>query len=499
MGDSAAWDAIAADAIVVGAGPAGAVAARRLAEAGLDVLALEAGPDLRAHPAAPLPAWRLPLWEEENGGAVSPARRIPADDGAAGAGVAQVWRGRGPGGSAAINGAAWTPADPRALERWPGSEGEGWPERYARGLERAEATMRPVAVPASTLAGALADALGRPLEPGRLTIASEAGQQSGSQASLGTSPEGSRRNPWTAYAPESAGARLRCGARVRSLLLSGGGRPRVGGVLLDDGSRLIAQSVVLAAGAIDTARLLRAAAAELEDRRLGGPAELLAAAGTNAREHPEILVDVPAALAAELRRPDPPGILCGRIPLDIAGRRLEVRPYEVPFDVAVAGPTVGASSGLSAGVPAGPLADSGVPLQVGVALLDPRSASVVDERAVRLSDRPDASDAVALGAGAEAIGAALVEIAGLRGMERRGPGGGELRRHRGYSQHLYGTAPMGITTDVEGRVPGLEGLRIVDASVIPTGPGLGIGAGPYASVLAVAEELSTQLAGELAG
>ena len=58
---------------------------------------------------------------------------------------------------------------------------------------------------------------------------------------------------------------------------------------------------------------------------------------------------------------------------------------------------------------------------------------------------------------------------------------------------------MGITTDVEGHVPGLEGLWIVDASVIPTGPGMGIGAGPYASVVAVAEALSEQFLGEVAG
>ena len=433
------------DVIVVGAGPAGAVVARRLAEAGADVLVLEAGPDTRD--LRRLPALTLPLHAEDPRARPIDAR-VPSGD------PLGLWRGRGPGGSGAINGAAWTPAPREVIETWTGFD----PRRYDDGLARAEAVMAPAEVSASPLAEELANTLGIPLQPGRLTI--ETG--------------GERRDPWTAYAPEPAGARLRCDARVRELILSPAtpdgphSSTSVGGVVLDDGERLGSPAVVLAAGAIDTAHLLLGAADNAATMMDPAHNAALRSVGADAREHPEVLLDVPAPLHAMLSA-SPQGILGARIPLAIGGRRLEIRPYETAFHKAI--------PGLPKMAP-----------QIGIALLDPRSASTVDA-AVRLEARPDASDRQALDAGAELVSGALSTLAGGRGR----PAGEEVRRHTGYSQHLYGTAAMGTVTDAGGRIEGLGGLRVADASILPPG----LGAGPYASVFAVAEAVSESIASDM--
>lgn len=435
------------DVIVVGAGPAGAVVSRRVAEADAEVLVLEAGPDTRD--LSRLPALTLPLSTDD-------PRTRPIDASVPGGEAARIWRGRGPGGSGAINGAAWTSVPREVVETWTGFD----PDRYDAGLARAEAVMAPAVVPASPLAEELADALGEPLQPGRLTI----------------EPGGERRDPWAAYAPESAGARLRCDAHVQELALSPGtpagsrSSTQVEGVVLDDGERLGAPVVVLAAGAIDTARLLRGAAAA-PSAMDPAVAAALRSVGTDAREHPEVLLDVPAPLRALLAE-SPKGILGARITLALGGRRLEIRPYEASFHSAIPG-----------------LPD--MPPQIGIALLDPRSASTADEADVHLEARPDATDREALDAGAGLVSEALSTLATGRG----GPAGGGVRRHTGYSQHLYATAPMGKVTDADGRIAGLGGLRIADASILPPG----LGAGPYASVFAVAEALAESLAADIRG
>jgi choline dehydrogenase-like flavoprotein len=57
------------------------------------------------------------------------------------------------------------------------------------------------------------------------------------------------------------------------------------------------------------------------------------------------------------------------------------------------------------------------------------------------------------------------------------------------SQHLTGSAAIGEVVDDSGRVLGVAGLRVADASVFPSIPGCG----PYYSVLAVAEDLASRM------
>ena len=69
------------------------------------------------------------------------------------------------------------------------------------------------------------------------------------------------------------------------------------------------------------------------------------------------------------------------------------------------------------------------------------------------------------------------------------------------SWHLIGTARMGPATDPGAvvddrlRVHGIEGLRVVDASVMPTSPS----ANTFAATIMIAEKASDMIASDLAG
>lgn len=98
---------------------------------------------------------------------------------------------------------------------------------------------------------------------------------------------------------------------------------------------------------------------------------------------------------------------------------------------------------------------------------------------VVLDARPDSRDA-----------AALDEVAALVG-ERLGLDASPVVST---SQHLSGSARIGEVVDDSGRVLGVGGLRVADASVFPTLPLRG----PYYSVLAVAEDLAARMVSEQA-
>jgi choline dehydrogenase-like flavoprotein len=66
----------------------------------------------------------------------------------------------------------------------------------------------------------------------------------------------------------------------------------------------------------------------------------------------------------------------------------------------------------------------------------------------------------------------------------------ERRAHTLY--HPVGTCAMGSVVDDELRVIGLEGLRVVDASVMPTMPSANLNA----SVLMIAEKASDMIRGK---
>lgn len=423
----------AADVVVVGAGPAGCVMARRLAEAGRDVILLEAGSER-----APTRAGVLDI-----GPASRVITRYRADLGGAGFGSTgpELPRGRTLGGSGAVNGGYCTPARPSDLAGW----GADWPRRYAVGLARATERLRPRLVPAGPVAARVAAAF-----PGRVSAIAQARR------------DGRRVTAFDAWDPAGAGVRVLTGSPVRELRWSGGRTGgRCEGVVLDDDEEITAREVILCAGSIGTAEvLLRSGIGP----RSGHPV------GRSTQEHPEVLLDLPPDWGPGEGDPlVPPPLLSHVVRLGLPGptglAEVEVRPYSVPIHRVI--------PGLDP-----------QPHRIGVALMNPVGRGHVREgssggdgpRVVLADDPRDAS--------------ALDQAAGMVADRLGIPGGGPRPAPvPSTSQHLAGSARIGEVVDDSGRVLGCEGMRVADASVFPVLPRCG----PYLSVLAVAEDLAARV------
>lgn len=427
-----------ADVVVVGAGPAGCVMARRLAEAGADVLLLEAGSTT-----ASTRAGLLDIGPRSQ--VVSHHRATLGDT------TLELPRGRTLGGSGAVNGGYCTPARPADLVEW----GPGWPRRYAVGLARAAERLRPGLAPMGPVAARVAAAF-----PGRV-------------AAIGQARRGARRvTAYDAWDPAGAGARVRTGSTVRGLRWAGGRvAGRCDGVVLDDDEEITARHVVLCAGAIGTAALLTGAGIGSSS---GHPV------GHGVQEHPELLLDLPTDAVSDVvpGPTPPPGTPAGLAPLlshvvrlglsetgvgtapaDAGAPEIEIRPYAVPLHHVI--------PGLSE-----------VPHRIGIALMNPVGRGrVFGDGTVALPADPH--DTAVLNRAVEYV----AERLRLDGSVTAST-----------SQHLSGSARIGQVLDDSGRVLGVEGLRVADASALPSLPRCG----PYYSVLAVAEVLAARVVAERA-
>lgn len=429
-----AHQAHGADVVVVGAGPAGCVMSRRLAEAGADVLLLEAGAEVASRRAGLLD--------------VGPESRVvdqfPAELGGE---ALDLPRGRALGGSGAVNGGYCAPARPADLEAW----GADWPRRYAVGLARAAERLRPHVPPADPVAAWVSAAF-----PGAASYIAQASH-------------GDRRvTAFDAWDPPGAGVRVVSGAPVRELRWAGG---RVGGrcdgVVLDDDEEVGARTVILCAGAIGTASVLSTSGI---GSATGHPV------GRRTEEHPEVLLDLPTAPSGVRSSPGTlplttpgtfPPLLSRVVRLELpttAGvAEVEVRPYAVPMHRVI--------PGLDP-----------QPHRIGVALMNAAGRG-------ELRPGPDGRTRVVLDAHPDARDdAVLAEAAALVGDRLSLDAPPVVST----SQHLSGSARIGEVVDDSGRVLDVDGLRLADASVFPTLPGRG----PYYSVLAVAEDLAARVAAE---
>ncbi|MFV0260616.1 MAG: GMC family oxidoreductase N-terminal domain-containing protein [Acidimicrobiales bacterium] len=287
------------DAVVVGAGAAGSVAAARLAAAGWRVALVEAGPGA-AEPDPVVSSFET-LGAVDAPGRAWPDRLVGAD------GLSHRYhQGRGLGGGGAVNALVAMTGEPLTYAPW-AAVGEDWAwEAVARSMgELWAAWPNAVASPGPLGRAALASAAaddGR----GRAASSVDPGPWTSAPAALFAGPAG-RITPFDALGvrvvpaggagadPVAASGPVVdgwLGRTVRRLAVSG---RRVTGVELDDGTVLSGRQVVVAAGALRTPGLLVRSGVLPSDR------------SRPVWDHPAAVLAVPLRPAARIgAEPSPP-------------------------------------------------------------------------------------------------------------------------------------------------------------------------------------------------
>ncbi|MBL1099719.1 GMC family oxidoreductase [Streptomyces coffeae] len=253
-----AWPArTTTDAVVIGSGAGGAMAARTLARFGLRVVVLEEG----HHHSTDSFGKRTPLdrFTElyRDGGATvavgNPPLLLPV--------------GRAVGGTTVVNSGTCYRTPDHVLDRWRRTFGFELADRFDTALDEAEKTVRVATQPVEVLGnnGLLAligaERLGWQASPLRRNAP---GCKGSCQCVVGC-PTGAKQSVQLSVLPDACahGARIVTGARVRRILVERDrpGGPRAAGVQVrrEDGDtfEILAPLVVVAAGALETPPLLR--------------------------------------------------------------------------------------------------------------------------------------------------------------------------------------------------------------------------------------------------
>ena len=450
------------DVLVVGGGSAGCVLAARLTEdPARTVLLLEPGA-LHVHDWPPqlldaglVPAGHAETWQHTS--ALTPDR------------TGYLSRGRVVGGSGAVNGAYFVRATPADVDAWPGlgfdellpsfvrseSDPLGGPRHGTHGPVP---VARPTQLhPLSTRFVAACRATG---------FADEPDKNAGAAPGIGPLPRnvrGSTRvNMAMAYLVPALGRpnlQVRAGAEVARVLVREG---RATGVELVGGAHVHAEQVVLCAGAIGSAAIvLRSGIGPARElRALGLDVHADLPVGRGFSDHPDVAVaDVHAEKG--MRAPGAPAL-----EVTLNTPTVELRPYTAGFDQLVPG------SG------AGPRPC------VGVALVAPDSRGTLRLRTTDPADAPEIAHHYLTSARDRERLADGVRLAHeLLGQAPPVHVGAWVRQNLGTSQHLVGTCALGTVVDAGFRVRGVDGLRVVDAAVVPVVPSRG----PHATVVALAE------------
>ncbi|MFF4535955.1 GMC family oxidoreductase N-terminal domain-containing protein [Streptomyces aureus] len=246
-----------ADAVVVGSGAGGAMAARTLARAGLSVVVLEEG---RHHPTASF-GRRAPLdrFTElyRDGGATVALGRPPV----------LLPTGRAVGGTTVVNSGTCYRTPDAVLARWRSTFGFALAERFGPLLDEAERTLNVAPQPLDVLGanGLLTLEGARRLGWSAAPLRRNAPGCKGSCQCVVGCPTGAKQSVQLSVLPDAcaAGARIVTGARVHRILVDHDvpGPPRAAGVRAHrpDGGELeiLSPLVVTAAGALQTPSLLR--------------------------------------------------------------------------------------------------------------------------------------------------------------------------------------------------------------------------------------------------
>lgn len=475
--------------IVIGAGSAGSVVARRLVDAGIRVTLLEAGGE-DTNPAIHDPMRMGELWHSADDWDY---RTVPQEH-AAGRRL-HLPRGKVLGGSHALNAMIWVRCAPADFDHWAALGNEGWAWRDV--LPVYEAIENRAVGDAERREGASGEHLlpvtdDYPLSPIQASIVDAAVQEGlernpdyngdrldGVSQQQVTMVGGRRVNTWMAYLkPVRDRVDIRTGCHAHSVILRDG--RAVGVRYRQDGAdhEAYADEVVLAAGALDSpAILLRSGigpAAELD--ALGIPV-VLDAPGVGKNLHDHLLAPVVFRTDAKPIDPPAPGVSVTQTHLFWRSRPgLEVPDTQpIHFSVPMFGedlePVIDAGFSLLAGIVSprsrgaltlsGPGVDDPVDIDLQ-ALADPDdvralTASVRQSRSI--GRRPALADewgAVELYPGPDVSDDELEDY---------------VRRTAVTYHHQVGTCRMGVdagaVVDPRLRVRGIDGLRVIDASIMP--------------------------------